>query len=166
MDFIEDYNRMNSQHIKWSDLLNLTEIEFVGEAPKYFRLTDEIMQCISLLTGATGHDRRMLRCDDNGALLIDNAWSNLIQVETDELYPQSGSPDTYTATKANKGVLIATSTQIIKIDIVRVAGGATETIYLPPNWLYWFPNTVYSVTATVVPAVGGTANYIGITVFN
>lgn len=152
--------------IKWSNLLNLSELEFLPEAPKQLSITDEVIQSISWLTGCTGHDRKLLRCDDNGVLLFNNAWSNLIEVETDELIPQSNVPDTFTASVPNKGVLVASSTQIIKLSFVRFAGGDIEDVYIPPSTLYWFGHSVYTVTATVVPAATGQQSYIGVTAFN
>lgn len=152
--------------IKWSQLLNLTELEFIPEAPKVLSVSDELVQTISWLTAATGHDRRLLRCSETGALLVADAWSLLSVVETDELYAQEGSPDTFTATVPNKGVLIATSTQIVKVSIRRVSGGDTEVMYIPPAWAFWYPHKVYDIIATIVPDPGGTDNYVGITAYN
>lgn len=157
---------MPAVKLKWSQLLNLTELEFVPEPPKVLSVSDELLQTISWLTGATGHDRRLLRCAETGALLVGDAWSLLSVVVTDELYPSSGSPDTFSTLLVNKGVLIATSTQLVKLEIRRIAGAAIETIYVPPAWLYWYPHKVYSVKASVVPDPTGTASYVGITAFN
>lgn len=157
---------MPAVQLKWSSLLNLTELEFIPKAPSVLKVTDELGQTISWLTGATGHDRRLLRCDENGALLVGNGWDNLSVAETDELHPAPNVPDSFTAAKANKGVLIATSTELIKIRLVRVSGGDAEDIYLPPAWLYWYPHTIYSVTVGVVPADSGSASYVGVTTFN
>lgn len=157
---------MPARKIKWSSLLHLTELEFIPEAPKVLEISDELLQTISWLTGATGHDRRLLRCDENGALLVATPWSLLSVVETDELAAVSANPDTFTATKLNKGVLIATSTQIVKVSIKQTVGAAAEVIYMPPAWLYWYPHKVYSVEVAVVPDPGGTASYVGITAFN
>lgn len=151
--------------LKWSSLLNLIDLEFEPDAPKVLSVSDELLQCISWLTGATRHDRRLIRCDENGALLVGDAWSLLNQVATDELYPDDATPDTTGALAANAGVLIATSTQIVKLSFVRISGGAAEDVYLPPDYLYWYPNSTYSVTATVVPASGGTASYVGVTTY-
>lgn len=157
---------MPTVKLKWSQLLNLTELEFIPEAPKVLTISDELVQAISWLTGATGHDRRLLRCTENGALLIADPWSLLAAVETDELIAVSGSPDTYTATKANKGVLIATGDTMVKLTITRISGGSTEVIYLPLNWLYWYPHTVYSIVAATVPDPGGTTYLLALTSFN
>jgi len=151
--------------LAWNSLMRLSELDFKPLVPTEIRISDEFIQAISWLTGATGHDRKLLRCDENGALLIDNAWSLLSSVETDELAPVSAIPDTFTATVENKGVLIATSTQIVQIGFVRVFGGAAENVYLPPNCLYFFPNPTYQVIATTVPATGGTTSYVGVTAF-
>lgn len=151
--------------LNWSSLLQLTELDFVPEPPKVLKVSDELAQAISWLTAATRHDRRLLRCDENGALLISDAWNLFTAFESAELYPQDGTPDSVACTCPNKGVLIATSTQIVKISFVQVAGGDSEHIYISPNTLYWYPHNVYSVTATVVPASGGTASYVGLTAF-
>ncbi len=152
--------------IRWSNLLNINELEFVPEPPRELKVSDEITQTIAWLTAATGHDRRILRCNELGALLIGHSWDNLTVVETDELIPTSGTADVFTASVENKGVLITTSTQIVKATMVRVSGGATEVIYLPPGETYFYPHPIYSVTINVVPDPGGTTNYIGITAFN
>lgn len=152
--------------IKWSSLLNLTELEFIPQPPKVLEVSDELLQAISWLTAATGHDRKILRCTEQGALLVADPWSLLSVAITKELYPVSTDSDTFSTLIANKGVLIATSTQLVKISIRRVAAGDIEVIYVPPAWLYWYPHKIYSVTAAVVPDPGGTANYVGITVFN
>jgi len=157
---------MPAVKLKWSSLLNISDLEFVPEPPKVLSVSDELLQTISWLTGVTGHDRRLLRCDENGAILTNNGWSNLIEVESAELYPQPDSPDSAVCVCANKGVLVATSTEIIKASFVRVSGGAVEVVYIPPAWLYWYPHPSYSITATVVPASTGTASYVGVTAFN
>lgn len=157
---------MPAIRIKWSNLLRLSELEFIPEAPKVLELTDELQQAISWLTGATREDRRLLRCDENGALLIADAWSLLNEVGTDELYPEDGEAKTYTEIPTNKGVLISTASQLVKITFVRIKAGASEDVYVPANWLYWFPHSTYSVTATCVPASDGTASYVGVTAFN
>lgn len=152
--------------LKWSALLHLAELEFEPEPPKVLSVSDELVQAISWLTGATRHDRRLLRCTEDGALLTADAWALMAVVETDELNPTSGSPDTFTATTPNKGVLIASSTQIIKVTVTRVSGGDSEVIYIPADWLYWYPHKVYTIVAAVVPDPGGTASYVGITAYN
>lgn len=157
---------MTAFRIKWSSLLNISELEFIPEAPKVLTVTDELLQAISWLTGATTHDRRFLRCDENGALLTNDGWSNLAVIENGELHPDSGVPDSVVCTCPNKGVLAATSTMIIKLSFVRVQGGDAEHFYVPPASYFWYPHTTYSVTATVVPSTGGTASYIGLTAFN
>jgi len=152
--------------IKWTNLLRITELDFIPSPPSVLQLSDELIQTIAWLTAATGHDRRILRCNELGALLTGNAWDNLSVVATDELIPADGVPDSYISAVENKGVLVTTSTQIVKIGFVRVSGGGTENIYIPPGELYFYPHTIYSVTATVVPASGGTTSYVGITAFN
>lgn len=152
--------------IKWSNLLNLVGLDIVPEPPRELNLSAEMMQTIAWLTGVTNHDRRLIRCTENGALLTAEPWSLLSSVDTNESYPESASPDAYATSADNKGVLIATGTQLIKVVIVRIASGATETFYLPSETLFWFPYSVYSVTCSVVPDPGGTASYVGLTFLN
>ena len=157
---------MAAYKIKWSSLLHLTELEFIPEAPKQLTVSDELIQSLSWLTAATKHDRKLLRCDENGALLIADAWSLLNSVETDELYPQASTPDTYTAVKANKGVLITTSTQIIMVDFYQVIDTDYERVYLPANCLYWYPHKTAKVIIATVPYATGTESYVGVTAYN
>lgn len=168
---IKGTKQMPAIKIKWSELLHITDLEFVPDEPKVLVLTDELVQSISWLTGATGHDRKLLRCNEVGAILVGNSWDNLTEVDFDEIHPQDGTPDSYTAINGgalivNKGVLVSTSTQIIQVDFVRVESGPSESIYIPAETFYFFPHPIYSVTATVVPASGGTASYVGITLYN
>lgn len=157
---------MAAVRLRWSTLFNLSELEFVPEAPKQLKVSDELQQAISWLTGATGHDRKLLRCTEQGALLVADGWSNLLSVETDELYPQSASTDTYTAGVDNQGVLVATSTELVLASFVRGSGKPAEDIYIPANWEYWYPHKVYSIELHTVPDSDGTASYVGITAFN
>jgi len=157
---------MPAIRIKWSSLLLLTELEFIPEAPTVLKVSDELLQTISWLTAATGHDRKLLRCNELGALLVGNSWDNLEQVDTDELYPRPTPPDTYETTIENKGVLIATSTQIIMIDFYKIADTVFDRLYLPPNCLYFYPHKVTKVVVATVPYGGGTESYVGLTAFN
>lgn len=157
---------MPAIQIRWSALFKLTELEFIPAPPTALKVSDEIIQTISWLTAATKHDRKLLRCNEQGALLIGNAWDNLNSVETDELNPTDGVPDTYTASAVHQGVLVSSSTQIILASFLPVSGGVVEDIYISPNTDYFYPHSVYSIVATVVPASGGTASYVGITAFN
>lgn len=152
--------------LKWSNLLRLSELEFIPEAPKVLTITDELLQSISWLTAATGFDRRLLRCTKQGALLIDNAWSLLASVETDELYPESSSRKTYTHTVTHKGVLIATSTQLVLIAFYREDNADYEAFYLPANCLYFYPHKVHKITVETVPYTGGIASYVGVMALN
>jgi len=152
--------------IRWSNLLNITDLDFIPGPPDELILSDEISQVIAWLTAATLHDRRLLRCTQQGAMLIANAWDNMAVVENDELNPTASTPDSFTATKDNKGVLVTSGSTLVKTGFVRVASGATENIYIPTNGLYFYPHKVYSVTVTVVPAASGTGGYVGITAFN
>lgn len=166
MDIIIKGFIMAAVKIKWSSLLNLKDLEFTPDAPKVLMLSDELLQSLSWLTAATREDRRFIRCTDNGALLVADAWAGLNAVENDELYPESTSEKTTTFTVANKGVLIASSTQIIQAKFVRVSGGSSEDVTIPPSSYYWFAHECYSVTVHTVPDPGGTASYVGVTAFD
>lgn len=157
---------MPTRQIKWSSLLNLTELEFIPSPPKVLEITDELIQSLSWLTGATNHDRKLLRCTEDGALLVADPWSNLTEVENDELVTTAGVPDVFTATVPNKGVLVAVGPAIARVTFVKVSGGSTERMFIPAGWLFWYPHTTYSVTVTTVPAGSGTSTYVGIAAFN
>lgn len=152
--------------LKWSNLLKLTELEFIPDFPAQLNISDEVLQTISWLTGTTGYDRRLLRCTPQGALLVAKPWSMMHVVANVELYPEQNSPAVATALAANKGILISTSTVIVLISFRRVDGGAYEHIYVPPNSYYWYPYSCFTVIATLVPASSATASYVGLTTFN
>jgi len=154
-----------SVKIKWSNLFNMSELDFEPAPPRELVLSDELSQTLAWLTAATRHDRKLLRCDNNGSLLVTDAWSGLNVAEQDELYPESASTDTATATKPNVGALVSASDQLVKITFVRVSGGDTEVVYVPPYQYYWYPFKTYSIVAAVVPDPGGTASYVGVTFY-
>ncbi len=152
--------------LKWSSLLNITELEFIPAPPKVLEVSDELLQSISWLTAATRHDRKLLRCTENGALLVVDAWCGLSSVETAELYSPADTLNSDSPIEIHRGVLIATSTQLVKMSFVRKGGGVAEHCYIPPASYYWYPYPVLTVTAAVVPVIGGTASYVGVTYFN
>ena len=157
---------MNTVMIRWSSLLRLTELEFVPEPPKVIKMTDELIQTLSWLTAATPHDRKFLRCNELGALLVGNAWDNLQAVEDDELAPVSGTPDTFTHSVVNQGILIATGGEIVKITVTLADEATTETFYLPADTVYFYPRGVHGISIAVVPDPEGTGSYVGITAYN
>lgn len=152
--------------IKWSNLFNMAELDFEPAPPRELILSDELSQCLAWLTAATRHDRKMLRCDDNGSILVTDAWGGLNACESFPLLPQSGVTHTATATKPNVGALISTSTQLVKCSFVRKSGGAAEVIYVPPHQYYWYPFSTYSVEVAVVPDPGGSTSYVGVTCYD
>lgn len=156
---------MAPTQISWHSLLNFPELDFDPSPPAKLTLSDTLSLSLAILTAATRDKRLILRCNDAGALLVGNSWDNLSVVETDELYPESASTDSFTATATNAGVLISTAAQLVKATIVRVSGGDTEVIYVSPYTMYYFPHQTYSVTLAVVPDPNGTASYVGITAF-
>lgn len=153
---------MPATKIKWSSLLRYAEIEFDPAPPTKMVVADELVQTLSWLTAATRQDRRIIRCTPQGALLVADAWCGLNSVGVAQLYPQNGTPAVDTPSVEHKAVLISTSNQLIKLSFVRKSGETPEDYYVPPNSNYFFPYPVYSVTATVVPASGGTASYVGV----
>lgn len=157
---------MSPIRVTWSQLLNLTELGFDSGSMPDLSLSNEIGFSLSILTAATRRDRKLLRCDNNGVLLVGDPWTGLISVETDELYVNAGSADSFTASVANKGVLIATPGYLVKVSVVGVSGGDAEVINIAPYQNFWFPGPVYSVEADDVPAGATDTFYVGITAFN
>ncbi len=152
--------------ISWNLLLNLTELGFdLGSLPE-LSLSNEIGFSLSILTAATRRDRKLLRCDNNGVLLVGDPWTGLISVETDELYVNAGTADSFTASVENKGVLIATPSYLVKASMIRTAGGTAEVVYIAPYQGFWFPGPVYSIEVDDVPAGATDSFYVGITAFN
>ncbi len=156
---------MATTQIKWRSLLQMPELDFHPSPPAKLILEDKLVLSLAILTAASGQDRKLVRCNDAGAILVGNSWDNLSVAETDELHPQSAATDTFTATVKNSGVLISSSAYLISVVFVRRSGGDTETILIPPYTMYYFPHQTYSITIATVPATGGTASYVGITAF-
>jgi len=152
--------------ITWSNLFNMSELDFEPAPPRELILSDELNQTLAWLTGATKHDRRLLRCNDDGSLLVTDAWSVMNCAESYRLDPAPNVPSAYTWTVTNKGVLVSTSTQLMCMHFVRKSGGDSEDIFIPPYQYYWYPHSTYSVTAYVVPAATGTAACVGVIAFN
>jgi len=151
--------------LKWSNLLKLTELEFIPDFPAQLNMSDEVLQVISWLTATTGYDRRLLRCTPQGALLVAKPWSIMHVVANVEMYPEQNSPYVATDLAANKGVLLSSSTVIVLATFRRVSGGDTELVYIPPNSYYWYPYSCFAVTITLVPAASESACYVGLTTF-
>lgn len=156
---------MPAIQIRWSTLFKLTELDFIPDPPSVLKVSDELIQAISWLTGATGHDRRLLRCTDDGALLVADAWSNYTAGATVYLDPESGSTAIIEGVCDCVGVLVSTGSQIIKATFVKEFNGSGEDIYIPADYAYWYPHAVYSVEVAVVPDPNGTASNVGVTTF-
>ncbi len=146
-------------------MLRLTELEFVPEPPKVIKMSDELIQTLSWLTAATNYDRKFLRCNAFGALLVGNAWDNMVTIEDQELNPLSGTPANWGANVEHSGVLIATGTQAVKIYIILADQVTTETFYLSAQQTYFFPHYIFGITIYVVPDPGGTTSYVGVTTY-
>jgi len=151
--------------LKWSNLLKLTELDFEPDISALLTISDEVLQVISWLTATTGFDRRLLRCTQQGALLIARPWSMMNIVANGELYPDTDSPAQSAALAANNGVLFATSSVIIKLGVKRTADLTYEYIYVPANSFHWIPYPCYQLIATLVPEDAATATYVGYTTF-
>lgn len=152
--------------LTWTNLFNMPEIDFEPAPPRELILSDELNQTLAWLTAATKHDRRLLRCDDNGSLIVIEPWHAMNFLASYRLDPAPNVPSAWYVTAGNKGILISSSTQLVRMYIVRKSGGDAEEVYVPPYQYYWYPHTVYSVAAYVVPADTGTAACVGVTAFN
>ena len=163
---IEDKGIIMAIKIKWSSLLRLTDLEFSPEAPKFLTITDELVQAISWLTAATRHDRKLLRCDENGALLISDAWNGFTSVEAVEREPEANQPAPYTITVEHKGILVGTSDLLVKLSFTRIGSSVAEHTFLPPASFYWFPYPCSSVIVTLVPADLADVCMVGLVAYN
>ncbi len=152
--------------ITWNSLLNVTELNFVPGPPTSLQLSDEIVFSLSIMTAATRRDRKILRCDSNGVLLVGDPWNGLIAVENDDLVVSSGAADSFIASVENKGVLVATTAYITRTTFVRVSGGSSEVILIAPETNFWYTGPVYSVTVDDTPSGQNYSFFVGITAFN
>lgn len=157
---------MGVKRLKWNSLLRYAELEFEPQAPKVLEVTDELVQSLSWLTAATKQDRRLVRCTEQGALLVADAWSGLISVESAELYTGTNGTSSDIPTKVHKGVLFVTSTEVIQLRIQRTVAEVYEYYYVPPASYYWYPHSIYKITLIKFPDVGGTPSYIGVTYYD
>lgn len=144
------------------NLFNIADVDFVPEAPRSMEIDEKANMSFSILTATTGYERKLVRCNEHGAILVGNPWDNMSVVASDQLVPSSGSPDSWTRIVENKAVMICTSTYIIKCEFVRISGGGADTIYLPPQFMFFYPHPTYSVTVSTVPDPGGSASYVGL----
>ncbi len=149
----------------WSNLLKLTELDFRPDFPAQLNLSDEVLQVISWLTATTGFDRRLLRCTRQGALLVAKPWSMMNVVDNKELTSVQSSETAYNNIPANDGILITSSTQIIKVSFRRKLGSDMESVFVPPASYYWFPFSTYGVVVETVPDDSGTVSIMGITAY-
>ncbi|GAI47952.1 unnamed protein product, partial [marine sediment metagenome] len=67
---------------------------------------------------------------------------------------------------AHKGVLLATGSQLVKVEFYQVAGIVADTIYIPAETLYWYPHSIDSITISTVPMPNGKDSYVGVMTFN
>ncbi len=156
---------MASVRLKWSSLLSIPELDFVDAAPSVIAVSDELQLTLAWLTAATKSERKLLRCDNNGALLISDAWNGLNSAETDQLFVASSSADTFTASIENCGCLISTGIYLAKIFFYRVSGVLADTVHVPGDSFYWYPHTVHTVTAQTVSHASGPDSSIGVTTY-
>jgi len=157
---------MAVKKLKWNSLLRYAELEFEPQAPKVLEVSDELVQSLAWLTAATQQDRRLVRCTEQGAILVADAWSGLESVETAELYPEQNAPKNDEPSSVHRGVLIASSTVMVIVSFLRAGETVAEDIYVPPESYYWYPHPVTKVTVGLVPADSATASYVGVTYFN
>ncbi len=157
---------MPALRIKWSNLLTIPELDIIGSLPRDMPLADEIVQTIAWLTGVNRTERKFLKCDILGAMLVSDAWNLFNAVEAALLEPTDSTEDSHTFTTANLGVLISTHTKLVRVEFERVSGVSADIVYVPPNNYYWYPHETYLVKGQTVPhALGGTT-LIGLTAFN
>ena len=157
---------MTIYQLKWSSLLQITELEFEPEAPKVLKIDDKLLQAISWLTACTRHDRKLLRCDENGALLFTDAWNGFESVEAVEREPEANQPAPYSPTVEHKGILVGTSDLLVKLSFTKTGSSVAEHTFVPAASFYWFPHSCSSVVVTLVPADLADSCIVGLTAYN
>ncbi len=156
---------MPSIKLLWSNLLKLTELEFRPDFPAQLNLSDEVLQTISWLTATTGFDRRLLRCTRQGALLVAKPWSIMHSVENGDTATVQSMETSVNIMEPNDGVLICTTTEIIKLGFRRKSGADIEWVHVPPASYYWFPFPAYTFVVKCVPADSAAVSIVGYTTF-
>lgn len=157
---------MASLMLKWSNLFNMPEVDFEGVFPPKITVEEDIQLTIAWLTAADRHNRKLLRCDALGALLMSDPWNGFNSVETGTLEVDDSTADTVTFTTGNVGVLISTGANLVKLTFKRVNGGADEVFYAPHSAYFWYPHPCYSVVGRCEPYTTGGAAVHGVTAFN
>lgn len=157
---------MASIMLKWSNLFNLPELDFEGAFPPVMTVEEDIQITLAWLTAADRTERKLVRCDSQGALLMSDPWNGFNPVETGILEVNDNVEDTVTFTTDNKGVLFASDDGVVQVFFKRLSGGADEEVYIPGHSFYWYPHTCYSVRARCVPYATGGAHIHGVTAFN
>jgi len=157
---------MPATRIKWTHLLNVAELDIVGSFPKEVPIADEIVQTISWLTAVNRVERLLVRCDRLGSLLVGDPWTLWNAVEAAILEVTDSTEDSHTFTVANTGILISSSTKLVRVEFERISGTSADIIYIPANSYYWYPHPSYLVKGQTVPHASGGATVIGVTAFN
>lgn len=151
--------------LKWNTLFNMPELDFEGDFPATVTIPDNIQLTLAWLTGATRSQRKLIRCDENGALLFSQPWNGLITSNADILEVGNSSEDTATFTFPNNGVLVATGANLLQAFFKRANGADDEEVFIPSRSYYWFPGNVYSVRGRCVPYTTGGDAVHGATAF-
>lgn len=152
--------------IKWSSLLQLDELEFIPDPPKVLEIDDKLLQSISWLTAATRHNRKLLRCDENGALLVTEPWNGLNSVEAVEREVVYETRGTYTPTVEHKGILVTTGLYMVKVEFTRIGASISEDTFVPASSYYWYPHPCTTMDIWLVPTDSGNDTFVGLTAFN
>lgn len=152
--------------VSWSSLLQITELDFTPEAPKVLKMDDKLLQAISWLTACNRHERKLLRCDENGALLFTDAWNGFNSVEVAEKEPETSAPKTYTPTVEHKGILISTAAYLIKLSFKRTGTTVYEHTFVPAASFYWYPHSCVDVVISLVPLDADNSCIVGVTAYN
>lgn len=157
---------MSPVRIKWTSLLKMTDLDMEGDFPRDLMLEDTMQLSLAWLTAINRTERKLLRCDGNGALLLSDPWNGFISVEEAINEVANSTEDTVTWTTANQGILISTGVNLVHTFFKRVNGGDDEAVYIPADSFYWFPHSCYSVRMRCVPYPTGGAAVHGLTAFN
>lgn len=157
---------MSPVKIKWGSLMNIPDLDMEGDGPRDLVLEDKIQVSLAWLTALSRSERKLVRCDALGALLMSDPWNGLNPVDNGTNEVTANVEDTVIWTQENKGTLISTGQYLVQVFFRRVVGAADEIVYIPGSAMYWFPHSLYSIRMRTVPyATGGTAVH-GLTAFN
>ena len=152
--------------IKWSNLLSTEGIDYIPEPHGVLKVSDDISHSIAFMTAATRHDRKMIQCNEHGAMLVGNPWDNLTSVARAIIGISEGIAYEYDYVDDNVGTLFASSDLLLNICYKRTPASDIERMLLPANSMVFVPYTLVWSEFSLMLIDLGKSTACGLVVFN